>query len=256
MARFRSKLTPKGSLVARLKAACAKDWERYTWHGFVRQLGQGTLPEAAFRRYLIQDYLFLIHFSRAYALAVYKADSLEDMRRDGGVMNMLLNHEMSMHVKFCEGWGIAESRMAAMQEDRACTAYTRFVLDAGQAGDVLDLHTALAPCVVGYGEVAERLMADKATRLKGNPYREWIEMYASDAYRKVAADAVGQLDRLYRRRAGPGRFQPLARLFAAATRLETDFWQMGLDAARPPVPARGRPGDRAAAVLIHRGETR
>jgi thiaminase/transcriptional activator TenA len=230
-ARFQSGLTPKGSLVARLKAECAGDWERYVRHEFVRKLGAGSLPEPAFRHYLIQDYLFLIHFSRAYALAVYKADSLEDMRRDSGVVSMLLNNEMSMHVKFCKGWGISEAEMAAMPEDRACTAYTRFVLDAGSAGDVLDLHAALAPCVVGYGEVAERLLADRGTKLKGNPYREWIEMYAGDAYRQVAADAVRQLDKLNERRAGPGRFKSLARLFAAATRLEADFWQMGLDAA-------------------------
>jgi thiaminase/transcriptional activator TenA len=231
MARFASKLVPKGSMAARLIAANAGDWERYVRHDFVRRLGSGALPEQAFRHYLIQDYLFLIHFSRAYALAVYKADSLEDMRRDGGVMTMLLNTEMSLHVKFCKGWGISEAEMQAMPEDRACTAYTRFVLDAGNAGDVLDLHAALAPCVVGYGEVAERLMADKATRLKGNPYRAWIEMYAGDGYRRVVGDAVRQLDKLYERRAGPARFKPLARLFGAATRLEADFWQMGLDAA-------------------------
>lgn len=228
---FRSKLTPAGSLVARLKAANAKDWERYIGHDFVRRLGDGTLPGKAFRHYLIQDYLFLIHFSRAYALAVYKADSLADMRRAGGVMNMLLNNEMSMHVKFCKGWGLSEADMMATPEDRACTAYTRFVLEAGHAGDVLDLHAALAPCVVGYGEVAERLIADKRTKLKGNPYRAWIEMYASDAYRSVAKDAVKQLDRLFIRRAGPGRLKGLTRLFGAATRLEGDFWQMGLDAA-------------------------
>lgn len=228
---FKSKLAPAGSLVGRLKAENAKDWERYIWHPFVRRLGDGTLPVQAFRHYLIQDYLFLIHFSRAYALAVYKADSLGDMRRDGGVMNMLLNHEMSMHVKFCKGWGIGEAEMAAMPEDRACMAYTRFVLEAGHAGDVLDLHAALAPCVVGYGEAAERLMANKATKLKDNPYRAWIEMYAGADYRAVAKAAVQQLDKLNERRAGPGRFKGLARLFGAATRLEADFWQMGLDAA-------------------------
>lgn len=33
------------------------------------ELGDGTLPDAAFRMYLVQDYLFLIQFARAYALA-------------------------------------------------------------------------------------------------------------------------------------------------------------------------------------------
>ena len=47
----------------------------------------------------------------------------------------------------------------------------------------------------------------------------------------MAAAAVAQLDRLYARRAGPGRDPTLVKLFAGASRLEADFWQMGLDAA-------------------------
>ena len=53
----------------RLKAAMAGQWNSYVDHDFVRQMGEGTLSEEAFRTYLIQDYLFLIQFARAWALA-------------------------------------------------------------------------------------------------------------------------------------------------------------------------------------------
>ncbi len=56
---------PEDSLFARLRAAAADDWEAYTGHAFVRRLGDGSMPEECFRHYLIQDYLFLIHFARA-----------------------------------------------------------------------------------------------------------------------------------------------------------------------------------------------
>ena len=59
-------------------------------------------------------------------------------------------------------------------------AYTRFVLERGLAGDLLDLQVALAPCLVGYGESGERLLADPATRRDGNPYDEWIAAYTSE----------------------------------------------------------------------------
>ena len=64
----------------RLKAAASADWVSYVDHAFVRQLGAGTLPPVAFRTYLVQDYLFLIQFARAYALATYKCRTLADMR--------------------------------------------------------------------------------------------------------------------------------------------------------------------------------
>ena len=40
---------------------------------FVEQLGDGSLPRKSFLHYLVQDYVFLVHFSRAWALAVVKS---------------------------------------------------------------------------------------------------------------------------------------------------------------------------------------
>lgn len=222
---------PKGSLFDRLRGANEAVWLSYVQHDFVRRLAAGTLPEPAFRFYLVQDYLFLVQFARAYALAAYKADSLDDMRQAAASMRVILDDEMNLHVNFCAGWGLAIDDILKVPEAPQCMAYTRFVLEAGNAGDILDLLVALAPCVVGYAEIANRLVADPATRRDGNPYREWIETYAGADYQQVAAKAVAQLDRLEARRAGPGRFPALCGLFGGASKLEADFWQMGLDAA-------------------------
>jgi len=218
-------------LFERLKATCQPVWETYTHHAFVKGMQDGSLPEAAFRYYLAQDYLFLIHFARAYALAVYKADNLEDMRAGLDGVKAILDVEMDLHVEFCAGWGLTRADMETVPEDSKTVAYTRYVLERGQAGDLLDLHVALAPCVLGYGEIGERLKSDPTTRWEGNPYTAWIEMYAGEEYQAVAAAQTATLDRLMAIRGGPGRFDGLARSFEAATRLEADFWQMGLDAA-------------------------
>ncbi len=180
----------------------------------------------------MQDYLFLIHFARAYALAVYKADNLADMRASAAGMAAILDVEMGLHVEYCAGWGLDEAAMAAAPEAPQCVAYTRYVLERGAAGDILDLHAALAPCIVGYGEIGRRLAADPATVTEGNPYRDWIAMYAGDEYQQVAAEEIALLDRLMARRGGDGRLPALQETFRAATRLEADFWQMGLDVAR------------------------
>jgi thiaminase/transcriptional activator TenA len=68
------------SFFERLKAAASAEWRAYTEHPFTNGMADGSLAEAAFRHYLVQDYLFLIEFARAYALSVYKAPKLADMR--------------------------------------------------------------------------------------------------------------------------------------------------------------------------------
>lgn len=217
------------SLFDRLKAESADDWRAYTEHPFVAGLQDGSLPEAAFRHYLVQDYLFLIHFSRAWALAVYKADNLADMRAATETLNGILNTEMQLHVDYCAGFGISPAEMEAAPEDAATMAYTRYVLEAGLQGDVLDLHVALAPCVIGYGEIGARLAADPATKRDGNPYLSWIEMYSGEDYAGVLDGASAHLDKLAEMRLTEARFASLSRTFNQATRLEAAFWQMGLD---------------------------
>ena len=221
----------EAGLFAGLREAAGDDWRHYVAHPFVQGLGDGTLPEAAFRHYLVQDYLFLIQFARAYGLAAYKADTLAEIRAASDGLKALVEVEMDLHRAYCADWGIAEAALEEVEADGATLAYTSYVLERGLAGDLLDLRVALAPCVVGYGEIGARLAADPATRTDGNPYTSWIEMYAGEAYQSFMRAEQSALDALAERRGGSARFASLAATFRAATRLEAAFWQAGLAAA-------------------------
>jgi len=210
----------------KLKNAASLDWQGYVDHEFVRRLGAGTLPQAAFRTYLVQDYLFLIQFARAYALSAYKSRALADLRSSQTALAAILD-EMELHVRLCGRWGLSPQDIEAQPEHQATIAYTRFVLDCGAAGDLLDLHVALAPCVIGYAEIGLNL---KGRGPQDNPYREWIDEYASPSYQEVATRARHHLDRLAAAAMTGQRFADLAALFAKASRLEAEFWQMGLAA--------------------------
>jgi len=210
-------------LFGRLRHGAGPLWNDYVEHPFVRGLADGTLPQAAFRRYLIQDYLFLIHFVRAYALAGYKSTRLDDLHSAAGGMAALLS-EMKLHVACCAGWGLSEAEMAAEPEAVETVAYTRFVLERGTAGDLLDLHVALAPCVLGYAEIGTELAQSLDT---ATPYAAWIAAYAGAEYQQAARDAQATLQRVGRRSGAMARLSGLQADFNTAVRLETAFWDMG-----------------------------
>ncbi len=138
-------------LYGRLRQLAAADWQRYVAHPFVQQLADGTLAENAFRRYLTQDYLFLIHFARSYALLVSKLRALPEMRAAAASMNAILN-ELPLHVGYCAQWGLANRRWPPNLKPRNPQLYP-LVLDIGHSGDALDLLVALMPCVAGYAEI-------------------------------------------------------------------------------------------------------
>lgn len=202
-------------------------WVDYTRHAFVQSLGDGTLPKAAFLHYLKQDYVFLIHFSRAWALAVTKADTVEEMRLAAGTVNGLINEEIALHIKTCAEAGIDEATLFATEERQENLAYTRYVLDAGHSGDLLDLLATLAPCVMGYGEIGATLAVSKTS----DTYAEWIGTYAGADYQQVCRDVGALIDTAAARRMGANspRAAALQARFDKATQLETYFWDIGLD---------------------------
>ncbi|MCR8826594.1 thiaminase II [Pseudosulfitobacter koreensis] len=211
------------------RAAAGDAWSDYTRHPFVEGLGDGTLPRAAYLHYLVQDYLYLVHYSRAWALAVTKAETLDEMRACAATVHALLNGEMRLHVQTCAAEGISEAELFAAAEAPQNIAYTRYVLDAGHSGDFLDLMAALAPCVLGYGEIGARL----ATFGGKTPYADWIATYAGADYQAVCHKAGALIDGAVARRLGEvpedsPRWPRLCARFQTATRLEVDFWAMGL----------------------------
>src|SRR3954463_14503891 len=215
------------SFFERLKSAASAEWSVYIEHPFTTGLADGSLAEAAFRHYLVQDYLFLIEFARAYALSVYKSATLADMRGAAVGLSAILDVEMNLHVKLSAGWGLTPDDLEQATPAVETLAYTRYVLDTGMRGDLLALQVALAPCVIGYAEIATRLAARSGALAATNPYRIWIEEYSGAPYQQVAAKARAQLERLADLYATAAREAGLAVIFKEATRLEAGFWEMG-----------------------------
>lgn len=217
------------TLLEHLQSHCEPQWLQYTQHDFVRQLADGTLPRPCFEHYLKQDYLFLIHFARAFGLAAFKSRNLTELKRANASLSGIVDIELDLHIKYCDQWGISRKELEATVESTPNMAYTRYVMERGMAGELLDLNVALAPCILGYGEIANWLLEQPFLVLENNPYANWIKLYAGDEYQQVADAHRQACNTVEITRLDDARLNSLVQTFDAATRLEIDFWQMGLD---------------------------
>jgi thiaminase (transcriptional activator TenA) len=217
-------------LFGKLRAIAGAEWTGYVRHPFVTQLAVGALPEACFKRFLTQDYLFLIHYARAYALLAFKGATLAEIRSATATLGAIID-ELPVHVKYCTAWGLSEQMMEEEPEAPETMTYTRYVLDIGHSGDILELMAALMPCVAGYGEIGQMLLADPQTVLDGNIYGDWIRNYESEHYQSSVQAAIENFDAVGQRRGAEARMGHLSKIFTKATQLESAFWQMGLNAA-------------------------
>ena len=223
----KTKNTFMKTLFDTLIARTEPHWQRYTQHDFLRQIGDGTLPSEQFEHYLKQDYLFLIHFARAFGLAAFKSRNVLELRQATDSLNGIINMELDLHIQYCQNRGIDQKTLETTVESTPNMAYTRYVMERGLAGDLSDLNVALAPCIVGYAVSANWLQEQPFLITKNNPYSDWIAMYSGDEYQAVAQAHRTTINNIPT--PDNTRLEELTKTFEAATRLEIDFWQMGLD---------------------------
>ncbi|KAI9368503.1 DNA polymerase family B-domain-containing protein [Aspergillus egyptiacus] len=205
-------------------------WKNFTEHAFVAGLGSSTLPIERFKEYLVQDYLYLVQFARSNALAAYKAKDMESIAASANIV-LHIQRETALHLDYCASFGLTKEEMEKVPESlggrSACTAYSRYILDVGQSDDWLALQVALAPCLIGYGAIAQRLYAEEQTLREGNPYWKWIENYVAEDYTEAVRLGSELLEK-HTREISPARVEELIKIFIRATELEISFWDMGL----------------------------
>ena len=81
------------ALVDQLRTNSGRIWTDATDHPFVTELGDGSLPEDKFRRYFIQDYVFVNQLAKVGGLAIAKAPDLVAARPFGDFLSVLLGAE-------------------------------------------------------------------------------------------------------------------------------------------------------------------
>ena len=213
------------SLFYLLKKNYPKEWSNYTKHQFLVSLANNTLPLKAFKKYLIQDYFFLIKFIKILALGCVKSQNNNDLMRCIDFIFAIKN-ELRLHVLYCKKWKISQKTLLKTPELIETKKYTNYVMAVGNKGDILDLFTALSPCIIGYGEIGYEL---KKKKLHKNSYNSWIDTYASKEYQDVAKENILYLDSLFSKiKKKKNKIKKLKKIFKKATELESDFWSMSL----------------------------
>ena len=214
--------TQQKGFSAELRERAAGTWEREKAHPFILGIGDGTLPVEKFRYYMMQDYIFLVEFCRVVALAVAKAEMVDDMAWFARLLDETLNMEMSLHIGFCGDFGITEEELRATCPSPTTQAYAQHLVRSGYAGGAGEIAAAILPCSWGYAEIGQMLQ-DRGVP-EGQPlHARWIEMYSSPEFAELATWLRSFIDRVA---SGSGSMerQRMGDVFLASSRYEYMFW--------------------------------
>ena len=202
-------------------------------HPFVAGVGDGTLDVAKFRHYVLQDYVYLIEYSRVLAMAAARAGDLDTMSWFASLLDETLNVEMDLHRSYCAEFGITTVELETTVPAPTTVSYTSYLLSVAHQGSFPELVASLVPCQWGYWEIGERLAR------QGEPedaplYCQWIRMYASPEFTELAASIRNLVNRLADR-AGPDELEAMGRAYMTSLRYEYLFWDMAYNLETWPV---------------------
>ncbi len=164
-----------------------EDWaQRILAHGFVRGLGDGSLPPASFKAYVAQDAYFLEAFARAYAFCLANGNSRDDVYGFSELIAGVVD-ELRLHKGFAERWQVD---LGGVSPVAATTAYVDFLLTTARRGGLGETIAAMTPCMRLYAFLGRALAAGKVAPL----YGEWVRTYADPGFEALAARLEELLD--------------------------------------------------------------
>ena len=199
-------------------------WRKNHSHPFVQEMGAGTLDQDKFRFYMIQDYLYLLDYSKLFALGAVKATDLENMAIFSALLHASVNEEMSLHRGYAARFGITEEELEKADPSPITLAYTHYMLHSAQNGTLAELVAALLPCAWSYWEIGKEL-SEIPGAIDHEFYGDWIKMYSSKEFGQTAQWCIDLLDKLTEGKSERELLQ-LEKIFLNTTRFEYMFWDM------------------------------
>ena len=207
------------SLTSELREANSELWERMVTHPFVEEMGDGTLPPEKFRRYFLQDYVFVKDLVPMIALGAAKAPTIED---GDPLVKFLaaLGPENDLFQRAFAELGASEAEYSAASATPTTQAFGDFIMRTALEGDFIDILTILYVTEGTYLDWATRLL--EAGRRPDTPkiYAEWIDIHGPE----VLGELVNWLQAFIDNSDIGSRRAEIERIFRTTLRYEYRFW--------------------------------
>lgn len=210
-------------------------WKSYLEHPFVKGIGEGTLEKEKFIHYMKQDYVYLIEYSRVFALGAAKANDLKTMTIFANLLHGTMNFEMDLHRQYAKEFGITKEELEATKPSSTMTAYTSYMISQAQLGGVENAIAAVLACAWSYNWIGKEL-ATWPHATDHEFYGNWVKMYSSEGFTKIAHDCIDLINAIAKEKP-EHELKKLEEIFVKTSYFEYMFWEMAENQSMWPVKA-------------------
>lgn len=188
-------------------------------HPFLQGLADGTLSEAAFRHYVLQDSAYLESYGRGLALLAAKADANATFMMFCEHARNTLIVEEALHRDFMSAWPDHQPPAWHAMSPHGLL-YCSYLIRVAYERPFHEALAAYLPCYWIYLKVGQHLSGAASP----NPlYQKWIDTYAGDAFAHVVNEILNVVDQLADQLSDSQRQQMLIQ-FRRTSHMEYLFW--------------------------------
>ena len=214
------------AFVDQLKTNSGRLWAQATDHPFITELGDGSLSEFKFRRYFVQDYVFVNQLAKVAGLAVAKAPDLNAARPFGDFLSTLLGAEDSLFLGAFDVMKVPDHEFRNARPLPTTDGFSNYLVGLASAGTFADICCAMYVVEGVYLDWADRLErsnvrpGDSGTPLCGI-YQQWVDIHTDSSLGPFVRFLASQVNS-----ASPAQRRGRQVIFDQVARYEIAFWDM------------------------------
>lgn len=218
------------TLTEKLLAETSEIWNAYNEHPFVLGIQNGTLSQEKFRRYIVQDYLYLRDYAKVFAIGAAKAKDL-DIANLFAKYIPVMNGEMNVHTGYLARLGVTQEEIDAAAPSLSNLSYTSYMLRVAYEEGEAEILAAILACACSYEFIAKKMIQNRPEALDDPFYGDWIKGYLSDGYSADNLTLLNTLERLTKHHTDQ-QLRHIVDIFTTCSRYELEFWEMSWNMAK------------------------
>ncbi|WP_396613727.1 TenA family protein (plasmid) [Haloferax sp. S1W] len=208
-----------------LRARAEPTWTDAVEHRFVQELGDGTLDEDAFRRYLVQDYAFVGTLTGLVGHTVGHAPTMQAKGQLADFLRTLTDDENDYFERSFDALSVPEPVYDDPQREPVTAAFEDLLTRAATEGGYAEALSVLLPAEWVYLSWGQNVADAEPGPFY---YQEWIALHAVPEFEAFVEWLRSELDK-YGPKLSERRQALVERHFRRVVELEVGFFDLAFD---------------------------
>lgn len=189
---------------------------------FNQELLSGELDEQVFKDYIVQDYLYLQNYKKAYAILLLKAPDESAMQFMLTSINIIDEEIDSIHKNYIDKYNVTGDKLSTTEPNPSTEFYNSYLIKTATIEPFEVGIMAMLPCQWIYYQLGVDLK--QSSKVQNNKYQTWIDGYGDETWEKSETKTAVDFVEKYMRATTDENRLKMKKAYETSMKLEYMFW--------------------------------